>query len=103
MDEVTQKTFLYSTSPDQRWHESRTGISGNLRHRGTDHFAEGSASLTVTVLDVLDGDGNSTPALICSAAGVEYGVPVGGQSAAGVVASRPVRQVDGGAGTRLRR
>ncbi len=79
---------------DADWQQMETRMYGRVRHRGTDRSSTVSGSLSVTVLDIRDGDGNSIPAVVCSAAGYNYGTFVG--ESGPVVASRPVRQVPAG-------
>ena len=80
---------------NQDWMEMGTEIYGNARHRGGGNAALISASLDITVLDIVDDAGVSVPALICSAAGISYGTPLSEPAAAGerVTGSRPTGQM----------
>jgi hypothetical protein len=80
--------------PSDDWREMQTEIYGDARHRGNGNSAIISGSLNLAVLDIVDAAGESVPALICSAAGVSYGVPSDVENAGGarVAASRPTRQ-----------
>lgn len=78
---------------DSEWEEVTTRIDGYVRHRGDGNKAEVTGNYNVQVLDIVDGNGVSVPAVICSAAGYNYGAFAGAEGASGgVVASRPVRQ-----------
>ena len=80
--------------PTDRWWSRGLSIRGRVRHRGADNSAIVRGQFQVTILDVLDDQDRSVPVLICSAAGMNYGVTVADSRAAGngVAVSRPIRQ-----------
>ncbi|HEX9562837.1 MAG TPA: hypothetical protein VF981_02655 [Gemmatimonadaceae bacterium] len=90
VDEV--RTFK---APTRQWWQVKTIIAGGLRHRGAGATSRATGSLQFQVLDLVDVDGNSIPAVICSAAGVNYGAAPSRIGGTGITISRPVLQVQG--------
>jgi len=96
LDEVTVDEVRKVKVLTGEWWEVGMAINGSVRHRGAGATSTVSGSLSIQVLDLVDINDNTIPAVICSAAGVDYGAAATRITGTGITVSRPVRQVRGG-------